>query len=144
MSTIANLGPEPVTCYGWELGCTVGRSDKFYRVLLCPVERDAAGVWTRWVAAMNYGRNGTAGRGQWTMGHITTRARAFDFARAKTDEKIDKGYVVVYETVGFTLGAQTAACALGLITDEATLVGRERLQDALNAAQRHDFPVGAR
>jgi predicted DNA-binding WGR domain protein len=81
-----------VQAAGWEMRCTSGRSNKFYRVVL-------AGP----AVVINWGRIGTAGGLK--VHRLATESAARDRALELTSEKETRGYELVREPATFPAAA---------------------------------------
>lgn len=97
---------DTTTAYGWELRCTRGTSDKFYRLLLAP-STDKETAVKSWMVLKHYGRVGTAG--QFRTSFVSSQGAALTVARETTDEKVDKGYELSRDLTPFTVDARDVA-----------------------------------
>lgn len=113
--------------YGWELRCTTGSSDKFYRMF-------AVNSGERCGFAVNYGRIGSAGR--WTTGTVGT-AELLDKVRTTTNSKIDKGYELYVDFTTINLTGAEAVLLLDDTSDKNPVRDyvRERVVSHLDATE---------
>lgn len=103
---------------GWQLHLTDYRSDKYYRVLIVRTPKDRA------LYVLGYGRRGNYPNLKFTRQFPTVQA-ATDFATAKAQEKLAKGYGIVVDPTPFTVPEADLQNA-----DETFQVG-SRVDDAL-------------
>lgn len=108
--------------YGWELHCTAGTSDKYYRVMVvCHDEQ--------WAYVANYGRRNTSG--SWKVHTFASMEAALAKAQSMTDEKTAKGYQVTRDFTEFDLSDEFAEALVSGVNSPVLVKAR--------AAAAHSF-----